>query len=83
MSDKNIHVKNISSAKVYISVPATRWWRDLIPGREIHINQEEYDDLSNEYGFINLINGGFLSVRTDDEEKKDSIVAPEKPVVAR
>ena len=24
MSDKNIHVKNISSAKVYISVPATR-----------------------------------------------------------
>ena len=56
MSDKNIHVKNISSAKVYISVPATRWWRDLIPGREIHINQEEYDDLSNEYGFINLIN---------------------------
>lgn len=83
MSDKNIHVKNISSAKVYISVPATRWWRDLIPGREIHINQEEYDDLSNEYGFINLINGGFLSVRTDDEEKKDSIVAPEKPVLSR
>lgn len=58
--DKNITIKNISSATVVLSVPELKFRRELIPGRTINIERELYDELVFEPGIQNLVTGGYI-----------------------
>lgn len=58
----NITVKNISSAKIYLSIPTIRFSRELMPGREIPISEEEYKELTFDPGCSSLIEGHFIKI---------------------
>lgn len=55
-----ITMKNISSATVVVSVPDSRFRRELVPGRVITLTKAEYDDLAFEPGVQNLVSGGYI-----------------------
>ena len=65
-----VTIKNISSARVIISLPDSRFMRrDLMPGRSVSIERDEYDELLNDPGFSGLLNDHYLTISglTEDE----------------
>ena len=67
---KNITVKNISTAKVCLSIPSIRFSRELMPGREIPLTDEEYQEMTFDPGCRGLIEGHFLKVSgVEDSEQ--------------
>ena len=68
-----ISIKNISSAKVNISMPALRFTRSLMPGRTIPLTEEEYLEFTQDNGCMNLLNGHYVKLLGVEEDKQ---VAP-------
>lgn len=55
-----ITVKNVSSSNVAIVAHDAKYRRELVPGREVAISQEIYEELMFEPGVLNLIKAGFI-----------------------
>ena len=67
---KNITLKNISSAKVNISIPSIRFNRQLMPGRVIPLSEEEYQEFTYEPGCMNLLNGHYVRISGLEESQQ-------------
>lgn len=65
----SISVKNISSAKVNLSIPDIRFNRSLMPGRVITLTEEEYKEFVQEPGCRNLLNGHYIKVTGVEEDR--------------
>ena len=67
---KNITAKNVSTAKIYLSIPSIRFSRELMPGREIPLTEDEYREMTFDTGCMSLLGGHFLKVSgiEDDEQ---------------
>ena len=64
-----VTLKNISSARVIISLPDSRFLRrDLMPGRSVAVEREEYDELMNDPGFDGLLKDHYIRVSGLEEE---------------
>ena len=63
-----ISIKNISSAKVNISMPALRFSRQLMPGRVLPLTDEEYREFTQDNGCMNLLNGHYIKLSGVEEE---------------
>ena len=70
----SIRIKNISTNLVSLYVPNIRFNRELMPGREIPVSQEEYEELTFDAGFMSLVNGHYLKVIGVEEEQAVEIV---------
>lgn len=64
--NNRIMLKNISSATVV--VVSDKFRRELVPGREVPITRAIYDDLMFDPGFINLLDGHFVTITGIAEE---------------
>lgn len=71
-----IKVKNISNYKVCLVSPDTKTHRTLMPGREIGLTQEVYDELTFDNGFNKLIRCGALKVTGVNAEVAEVIESP-------
>ena len=69
-----ITIKNISNATVSLYVPEIKLNRDLIPGRAISINKEEYDDLTFDPGFNSLVKAHYLSIEGIEENDEVEVI---------
>ena len=71
-----ITIKNVSTATVYINDPETRLNRELKPGRELGITDEQYENFTFDTGFLNILRNGFIKVSglKEDEKVEDNIV---------
>lgn len=69
-----ITIKNISTNLVSLYLPAIRFNRELMPGREVPVSQEEYDELTFDTGFMALVNGHYIKVNGVEEEKQVEVV---------
>lgn len=69
-----ITIKNISNATVSLYVPEIRLNRDLVPGREIAIDREMYDDLIFDVGFNNLVNAHYIAVSGIEDNDKVEVI---------
>ena len=68
-----ISIKNISSAKVNISMPAIRFTRSLMPGRVLPLSDAEYLEFTQDNGCMNLLNGHYIKLLGVEENQQ---VAP-------
>ena len=59
---RNITVKNVSTAKVYLNVPHSTFNPELMPGRSVPITEEEYRNMLQDNGCRSLIDGHFVKV---------------------
>jgi len=64
-----IKVKNISSAFVVLTLPDLRFRRELMPGREIPVSEEEYETMMFDPGINILVQNHFISFSGVEEEK--------------
>jgi len=71
---KNITIKNISTAKIYLTIPSIRFSRELMPGREIPITEDEYREMTFDTGCMGLIEGHFIKVSGVEESEQVSVV---------
>lgn len=71
----NITVKNISTAKIYLSIPSIGFKRDLMPGRVIPLTEEEYREFTFDPGCMSLLEGHFLKISGIEEEKAVTPIA--------
>lgn len=58
----NIKLKNISTAKIVLSIPSIRFSRTLTPGRVIPLTEEEYQEFTFDSGCMNLLNGHYVKL---------------------
>lgn len=65
-----IKIKNISTSLVSLYVPAIKLNRELMPGREIPVSDEDYEELTFDAGFNALIRGHYIKVLGIEEEQK-------------
>lgn len=67
---EGISVKNVSTATVIITSDTgeKRFRRELIPGRKISLNQDDYEELMFDPGFVNLIRAHYIKVDGVPEE---------------
>ena len=65
-----IKVKNISSAFVVLTLPDLRFRRELMPGREIPVSEEEYETMMFDPGINILVQNHFISFSGVEEEKQ-------------
>lgn len=70
-----ITVKNVSTSMVSLFAPAIKLNRELTPGREIPLSQEEYEELTFDPGFMALVNGHYIVVKGVAEEEQVSVVS--------
>ncbi len=70
-----ITVKNVSTSMVSLFAPAIKLNRELTPGREIPLTQEEYEELTFDPGFMALVNGHYIVVKGVAEEEQVSVVS--------
>ena len=71
----HITVKNVSTSMVSLFAPAIKLNRELTPGREIPLTQEEYEELTFDPGFMALVNGHYIVVKGVAEEEQVSVVS--------
>lgn len=64
-----ITVKNISSALVVLTVPELRFRRELRPGREVPLSQEEYDTMMFDPGINNMVQDHFIIFNGVESDK--------------
>ena len=69
-----ITIKNISTSLVSLYFPAIRFNRELMPGREIPVTDEEYEEMTLDTGFMSLVNGHYIKVNGLEEEKQVEVV---------
>jgi len=69
-----ITIKNISTSLVSLYFPAIRFNRELMPGREIPVTDEEYEEMTFDTGFMSLVNGHYIKVNGLEEEKQVEVV---------
>ena len=70
----SIRIKNISTNLVSLYVPNIHFNRELMPGREIPVSQEEYEELTFDAGFMSLVNGHYLKIVGVEEEQAVEVV---------
>ena len=70
----SIRIKNISTNLVSLYAPNVHFNRELMPGREIPVSQEEYEELTFDTGFMQLVNGHYLKILGVDEEQAVEVV---------
>lgn len=69
-----ITIKNVSTSLVSLFFPAIRFNRELMPGREIPVTNEEYEEMTFDTGFMQLVNGHYLKVNGLEEEQQVEVV---------
>ena len=70
----SIRIKNVSTSLVSIYLPNIRFNRELMPGREVPISDEDYQEMTFDAGFLALVNGHYIKVLGLEEEKQVAIV---------
>ena len=70
----SIKIKNISTSLVSLYVPNIHFNRELMPGREIPVSQEEYEELTFDTGFMSLVNGHYVKITGVEEEQAVEVV---------
>ena len=70
----SIRIKNISTNLVSLYVPNIHFNRELMPGREIPVTPEEYEEMTFDTGFMSLVNGHYLKVMGIEEEKAVEVI---------
>ena len=70
----SIRIKNISTNLVSLYAPNIHFNRELMPGREIPVSQEEYEELTFDAGFMSLVNGHYLKILGVEEEQAVEVV---------
>ena len=70
----SIRIKNISTNLISLYIPNIHFNRELMPGREIPVSEEEYEELTFDTGFMQLVNGHYLKVNGLEEEQQVEIV---------
>lgn len=70
-----ITVKNISSALVVLTVPELRFRRELRPGREVPLSQEEYDTMMFDPGINNMVQDHFIIFNGIESDKSMNLEA--------
>lgn len=63
-----ITIKNISSATVVIALPDLHFRRELVPGREVPIKQEEYEAMVFDPGVATMIHDHFIVVNGVEDQ---------------
>lgn len=71
-----ISIKNISTATV--TIVSDNFRRELVPGREVPINRNVYEDLMFDPGFNNLLEGHYIVVNGLSED--EMVNAPQTAV---
>lgn len=69
-----ITIKNISTSLVSLYFPAIRFNRELMPGREIPVTNEEYEEMTFDTGFMSLVSGHYIKVNGLEEEQQVEVV---------
>ena len=69
-----ITIKNISTSLVSLYFPAIRFNRELMPGREIPVTDEEYEEMTFDTGFMSLVNGHYIKVNGLEEEQQVEVI---------
>ena len=70
----SIRIKNISTNLVSLYVPNIHFNRELMPGREIPVSQEEYEELTFDTGFMSLVSGHYVKITGVEEEQAVEVV---------
>lgn len=70
----SIKIKNVSTSLISLYLPAIRFNRELMPGREIPVSEEEYEELTFDTGFMSLVNGHYLKITGVEEEQQVEVV---------
>ena len=70
----NIKVKNVSSAKVQLNIPAIDFRRTLMPGRVISLTKDEYEELMEDVGCQGLIDGHYLKITGVEKEQQVAVI---------
>ncbi len=70
----SIRIKNISTSLVSLYVPNIHFNRELMPGREVPVSQEEYEELTFDTGFMSLVNGHYVKIMGVEEEQEVEVV---------
>lgn len=65
-----IKVKNISSALVVLTVPDLRFRRELMPGREIPVSEEEYETMMFDPGINVMVQNHFIKFSGVEDDKQ-------------
>lgn len=76
-----ITLKNISSARVVMTLPDIHFNRTLEPGRVVGISKEEYEEMSFNTGVQNLLTAGYI--RFDGLEEDEEMVVVEDALDAK
>lgn len=69
-----ITIKNISSSLVSLYAPAIHFNRELTPGREIPLSEEEYNELIFDSGFMSLVDSHYIQIKGVEEDQQVEIV---------
>lgn len=69
-----IKIKNVSTSLVSLFFPDIRFNRELPPGREIPVSDEDYQEMTFDSGFMALVNGHYIRVSGVEEEQQVSII---------
>ena len=72
----SIRIKNISTGLISLYVPSIRFNRELMPGREIPVSQEEYEEITFDPGVMALVNGHYIVIEGVDEGRQVAAVGP-------
>ena len=70
----SIKIKNISTSLVSLYAPNIHFNRELTPGREIPVSQEEYEELTFDTGFMSLVSGHYLKITGIEEEQQVEVI---------
>ena len=77
-----IKVKNVGSSTVVILCTDLRFRRKLMPGREVTLTKEVYDELAYDTGFQTLVQVGSLRI-TGAEEEDSEVIVSDQTVLSR
>lgn len=69
-----ITIKNISTSLVSLYFPSIRFNRELMPGREIPIPPEEYEEMTFDPGFMSLVSGHYIKINGVEDEQQVEVV---------
>jgi len=69
-----ITIKNISTNLVSLYLPNVHFNRELMPGREIPVSAEEYEEMTFDPGFMSLVNGHYIKINGVEEEQQVEVV---------
>ena len=69
-----ITIKNISTNLVSLYLPNIRFNRELMPGREIPVSPEEYEEMTFDPGFMSLVNGHYIKINGVEEEQQVEVI---------